>query len=177
MFFFFNNPRTIDLREDLMKSSFVETPDAMYLVLLSQLYKTDRPLQIGGFEILSLNSEDILMIDIMVVPFQPTVKSLPTDTVGQFVLGSYTIASTTPPSKRSGDLDYLLDIRGDHTPFDSRDMMSWIERTRSSDGVFGKKLTSPLATEGVTVVSDVFQSMPIHNIKKLIEVVGITKDR
>jgi hypothetical protein len=141
------------------------------------LYKTDRPLQIGGFEIISLNSEDILMIDIMVVPFQPTIKSLPTDTVGQFVLGSYTIASSSPPSIRSGDLDYLLDIRGDHTPFDSRDMMSWIERTRSSDGVFGKKLTSPLATEGVTVVRDIFESVNIQNFEKLIEVVGISQNR
>jgi hypothetical protein len=160
-----------------MKSSFVETTDAMYLVLLSQLYKTDRPLQIGGFEVISLNSEDILMIDIMVVPFQPTVKSLPTDTVGQFVLGSYTIASSSPPSIRSGDLDYLFDIRGDHTSFNSRDMMGWIERTRSSDGVFGKKLTSPLTTEGVTVVRDVFESINIQNFEKLIEVIGISQNR
>jgi hypothetical protein len=117
------------------------------------------------------------MIDILVVPFQPTIKSLSTDTIGQLILGTYTIASTTPPSKRSGDLNYLLDIRGDHSTFNRADMMSWIERTRRCDGLFSKQLTPPLATQGVTVVSDVFQSMPIHNVEKLIEVVGITKDR
>ena len=149
----------------------------MYLILLLQLYETNRSLEVSRFEIVSLDSKDILMIDILVVPFQPTIKSLSTDTIGQLVLGTYTIATTTPPSKRSGDLDYLLDIRGDNTPFNRADMMSWIERTRRSDGLLSNQLTPPLATEGVTVVSDVFQSMPIHNIKKLIEVVGITKDR